>query len=608
MAHETEREVLVVGDETLLRIATACGAPEEAPPRFARSIAEALNLQEAAAGRPVLFVVPRRLLTVVAIGALTHGVRSPWGIITGRDQGAIAFSLIKQQAARRVLSGAALFVDFVADLMGPVTSQGKLVDLSPPSAMSAPELLGSLAQPTGSFFLVHCHGDGAHGNLGNVVLCGLCDEQEHLADGRPACCSRTRGGDFVCKRNPDRARQPVRCGDLGAVTVCLLTCNGSSVAGQGYPSDCSFILSFVEGFPAAVLTSDRRLPFAPSDVELAAALLSARRPLGEVARTLNDERAATSGVRPYVLFGDPTLIPAQPASDLREQAAARPTRKLGATGSVVAPTAMGTLCADLYRIVCTLSGRLRLQDAILSACALLGGPTAAKLHAALDAHARTLRVLRGHLGLGHELSAIPARTTNQDLATWLEALAAVISVVDRSLIDLVHDHISQPDLDQLLTTGLVGSREPSDLVCSRCCVPLLVERYTSPLIAPECTVVAACSHCGPVTAWDRDGPVIAASVPRVACAGSTLTVSVALCRRPLLPPPHAAIPLASVRFRDVGKSSDGGVEGCGIGPVPWVATVKLRPDTTLENNTVRVAAVHELSFGFQRTGVVVLPP
>lgn len=604
-----EKQCVVVGDSLLLDVVASCSGPRQTPARYAHSIEEALDHARTAAGRPVLFVVPRQLLTVTGISALTHGVRGPWGVITGRDRSAIAFALLKQQVVRRLAPGSALLADFVADVMGFATPEsGDLHDTCAPSALTAENVLRPLTHQTSSFLVLHCHGDGAHGNLGSVVLCGLCDDEEHLANGKLGCCRRT-GEEFICKRNPDRTRQPIRCGDLAATTVCLLTCNGSSVAGQGYPSDCSFVLSFVEGFPAAVITTDCRLPFTSRDVAGAMALLDSGRPLGEIVQVLNDEYAETSGMRPFVLFGDPTIVPARPKLELDERAAVEPASPARVQPQQTkAACTMQEPCRAVGRIVSTLAQRIRLQDAIFSTCAVIGTPSDDSLDAALDGHARLLRATRAHLGLGQELSAAPRRVATADLATWYRTLAALIDATDRSLITLVHRHVPQRDLHLLFTTGLTATHKPSDRICAGCGARLTVECHTSPLVAPGCTITTTCVHCGPESAWDGDGALIAATVPRVACAGSTLTVSIENCRTALLPTDYAVAPLASVRFRDVGKSIDTDIEGCGVGPVPRIVELSLRADTTLENNTVRVAAVHELSLGFQRAAVVVLPP
>jgi hypothetical protein len=601
------RQRIVVGDDSLLELVNSCGVPGDVSPRFACSIADAVAYCDSTL--PVLFIVPRHLLTATAIIELAHRVRTPWGVVTGRDPGAIAFALIKQQLARHVAPGPALLADFVSDVMGAVSHQGSLHGSLAPSSMKTWDLLRRLTRPTGSFLLAHCHGDGAHGDFRNVVLCGLCDDEELLFDGRSGCCRRTNDGGHVCKRNPTGARQPVRCGDLAATTVCLLTCNGSSVAGQGYPSDCSFVLSFAEGFPAAVLTTDHRIPFTGRDVAAVAGLLTSGLPLGETAQLLNNESAELFGVRPYVLFGDPTIVPAPPMMEQTARAADEPPppRRTVRQKTQMSSTTRETR-ADVYRIITVLAARLRIQDNMLATCATLCPQHSPDSDAMLDGHARILRAIRAHLGLGNELAAAPAHVSESDLDTWQAALALLVGAADQSLITLVHERVPQRDMHLLFSAGLVGSRRETDRECVACGTLLCEERYTSPIVAPEYTVTTSCSHCGPEAAWEGDGPLIAATVPRVAYVGATFDVSIDICRNTIMRSAFRVPPLASVRFRDVGRSSDDTIEGCGTGPAPRVATIGLKSDTTLENNTVRIAAAHELSLGMLRAGVVVLPP
>jgi hypothetical protein len=501
-----------------------------------------------------------------------------------------------------------MFADFVADQTGPVTSEGRLVHRTAPSGLVAEELLDALTARTGSYFLIHCHGDGAHGNFGSVVLCGLCDDQEHLTDGRLGCCRILSDGSFICKRSSDGVRRPVRSGDLGAVTLCLLTCGGSSVSGQIYPSDCSFVLSAAEGFPAAVLTVGGRVRFAREDMEGAAELLSGGRPLGEIAQALNEARAAVSGERPFVLFGDPTFAPVSGLPH-PEDAAVAPTKatSLDAVPRTISQSRPSRSRAEVSEIAGVLGRRLRMQDQILSSSALLDAPLTDGDCAAFDAHGRALRVARGHLGLAYELADCSRRITEEEIDVWFAALAGMIAVIDQSLAALIHFHLPQRCLEHLFTTGLIRSATPSEAKCAQCGAFLTIERHSSPLISPEYTVVTTCNHCGPESAWDSDGPLIHVALPRLASVGSTLAVSIDVCRRPLLPTAYATVPLASVRFRDVGKSRDEDIEGCGVGPAPRKAILRLRPDATLENSTIRVAAVHELSVAFRRASVIVLP-
>jgi hypothetical protein len=369
-------------------------------------MAQAVRLQHAYDGRPVMVVSPSELLDVRGLRRLVAGLQVPWGVVTGRDRGAIGFALLKQRAAADLAPGPTVVADFVADVIevrgdAALSAAWRVSERSPADTMIA------LVRRTGSFLLAHCHGDGAHGDFGTVVLCGLCHSAERVGDGRPGACRHVGGSQFRCKRALDGLRLPLRSGDLGATTVCLLTCNGFSVSGQFYPSDCSFVLSAAEGFPAAVLTTDRRLAFDRDAIALASDILSSGLPLGEATRLMNNALSmGDARERPYILFGDPMLV---------SQSSGARTTGCRATADATTGRAAGTLraaqtgevhrrVAQLETLIAVLAPRVSVHSHVTASCVRLVGNPSVEFDVAVEAHSRVLRSVGAHQGKGKEYS------------------------------------------------------------------------------------------------------------------------------------------------------------------------------------------------------------
>lgn len=569
------------------------------------TIEAAIELANGLHGRAALLVAPRHLLTNAAVAAICRLVRTALGIVTARDPGAIAHMLLKQQLARGLAPGLSISIDFVGDSLTLRDRNALEQAAGPVSALPAEALAGLLTKPRSGLLLAHCHGDGAHGNFGNVVLCGLSDDIERFDDGRVGTCRRLADDSLICKRNSAGQRLPLRCGDIASTSIGLLTCNGSAVAGEGYPSDCSFALSFAEGFPASILTTDRRIPFRPEDIAHVETVVAQAGSFGEATLALNDWWETGHGARPYVLFGDPNVAPGAeaiksgaPRTKVRSEAPSPPASP--------APVARSSESHGLLNCVASLAARLSLQEAVLATCSGLAAQSD-EAERAIEAHGRILRLLRRHLGLGLEMGAGDRPPGDRRIQAWRGVLSALIGSADQSVLRLIHRHVPQRELPLLFSSGLSGTRQGSDRACDFCGTELDVERNSSPLVAPAYFETAACPHCGPVSAWDQGGRLVMLTSPRSGRPGERMTIGLGLSCAASVPLASSPRPLASLRFRDVGKSQDLDLDGAAIGALPRSLTLTLPMDTTLENNTLRVVAAHALSLGFQRAALLVLP-
>ncbi len=281
--------VLATADgRPLVSLADAAAVPEH------RSLAKASSV--------LVIGRPSQLRNRVLL-ELSARLSLPWGMLTARDAPALSFAIAKVLAARRHGAAPSGHLDAIA-YRGWERAAGGIDQIE--TDLDAETTWRVLNEGEWQTLSLHCHGDGAHANFNSVVLCGVADTYEHAVDGHDSGCV-CDGGAPRCKRVHGPERRPFRFGDIRARRMCLFTCNGFSVAGDVYPSDSSFILSAAEGFPAAILTTDRRLRFEPWLFPAVHDMLNGES-LATVGTWLNDLCTFADGARPYLVYGDPSPI------------------------------------------------------------------------------------------------------------------------------------------------------------------------------------------------------------------------------------------------------------------------------------------------------------
>jgi hypothetical protein len=585
-----------------------------------------------------LFILgPRQLLrtdTLHAFAGLLGERRVRWGVAAGTDPAGLAFAVEKAAAPPVALEHAAL-VDMIAGRL--------LLDLSP--ATYEPAGVAAALDGQWSVLGISGHGDGAHLNLHQTVLCGLIGAAERTLDGRGVIdgCGAGTG----CKKVRDPSLRVVRAADLRAELLLLLGCNGSTANGELYPSDNSLALGALDGYARAVLTSTGQIEVPPALMTLLAHLLAQRLRLGELAAELNDLAAALNIAHPYVLLGDPLHSVTLPtASDHPARSSVLTTPRAGKVVRVVPePGPRSQVLAGATR-VCVVGADAPAapihtvdEDAALGSYERLAGALSARSHDA-ETLERCLRsICRAQLGtepgLAERLAALTAARDAVSARLWsLGALATTVrrsgrwdgrlprfaaglrdasARWDEAMAALIEHHLlaeSAPlaAVGDRLYPALHALHSRVDRVrsggCPRCGATVVGTLYRSLQVGVSDRSTLACHQCGPLSEHAVRTPDIAvlAEMPDHAGGTGCLTVTVdewltegaglLLCQvrdksKPLAPPPlRTAVP-------------------CGTPAVTVEFAVPA--DAGSDLFSVRVVLVQDLSVSFARCLTALVP-
>ncbi|HEX9335895.1 MAG TPA: hypothetical protein VF892_08405, partial [Pseudonocardiaceae bacterium] len=248
--------------------------------------------------RSVVFVGLPASLTVRRMHWLAATVDRPWGVVTAADPAGLSFVVAKILLARPRPDPAAL-IDMRLSRVRRTGGDGRWTPFEP---LADDRVARWLYERDWDSLGLDAHGEGAHVNLGKIVLCGLVDGVETDRDGDPvAGCADDPPR---CKRVTSADQRVLALRDVRARELFLASCNGFAVAGDMYPSSLSCVLSAADGFPARVLTTDRLTMvdhwLAPTLMELAGTASA-----GRIREFANDIGLRLTGVRPWILFGDP---------------------------------------------------------------------------------------------------------------------------------------------------------------------------------------------------------------------------------------------------------------------------------------------------------------
>lgn len=567
-----------------------------------------------------------------ALLELAASLSVPWGIITGRDLAALSFAVAKSLAARPRSRLPRLHLDAIARRKW-FWPRGGCSTSTRNGSLDADTTLKTLRSSNWDTVSIHCHGDGAHANFNSVVLCGVADQREIGVDGWIGGCE-VRNGYSRCKRVHNEQRRPFRFGDVRARRMCLFTCNGFSVAGDVYPSDASFILSAVEGYSSAVLTTDRRLPFDPWLFSAVPALLERDDCLGRLALVLNDLNLWTEGARPYLLYGDPAdAYPADSVSPPQDKRSAAvlalgdlaQTKVLGldeqrpglifrrgaTTALVVARESLNgaslvNRSGDLERHkawLINLGTRVRRARRIESAIrhyqhAQLGVAAVAEAFAELGG---ILGRVEESVDEGGRLIAEMERSGlwAPIVDTWHAHLRLLTSLWDAQFAAFVDEYLLS-DLHNILRDGFFLVSNSAGAPCPRCGCTLTKGLGQAPLLDGARHRWIDCPTCGPREAHDAGLPRLTAAIPQDARPGETIHVTLRWSPDFKSPLDPLGSGLLVTQLKDSGRGAVAYRRIEQVRGKSHALSVPFSPDSALEIHTLRFALVRDLNVSYLR--------
>jgi hypothetical protein len=225
---------------------------------------------------------------------LDSAVGSPsgsWAVVAGADPDAVRFALAKLRARPRPTPVRWAALDGV--------SRRIVVD-GEERPWKAEHIIVALSQAR--TLVVIAHGEGAHANLEDVVICGVLGDREK-AGGRsiPGGCIKGRR----CKRaRPGVVVIPAH--SVRATEVVLVSCNSFMVAPELYPSNNSLLLGLVDGYAGTVVGTLAPVEVGSRSIEYVIETLMRSETWSAFVRRLNGP-GLTAG--PFVVHGRPSDRP-----------------------------------------------------------------------------------------------------------------------------------------------------------------------------------------------------------------------------------------------------------------------------------------------------------
>ncbi|MBE1159880.1 hypothetical protein [Dyella acidiphila] len=132
----------------------------------------------------------------------------------------------------------------------------------------SPLITGPDAEDELGTVIVQAHGDGAHANLGSVVLCGRVGEVEQLFDGNAIHGCEQRADGAHCKRRGPKHAGICALQDLRARQLVLLTCNSFTIGDGQYPSTSNLVVAALEGYASSVVATHASYILNPAEIAL----------------------------------------------------------------------------------------------------------------------------------------------------------------------------------------------------------------------------------------------------------------------------------------------------------------------------------------------------
>lgn len=512
--------------------------------------------------------------TVAAVTRLTSTAGRPLGVLCGRDEAALSFTVAKALLAPLdAAAGTRLF-----------DAPSHRVADNP--HLPADELLRDLRTPS-RVAVLRSHGEGGHAKYAGVVVCGLLNAAE-FPDAADAGCRREPR---ACKRAESTGAEVVFGDEITATVVCFLCCNGFNIAEELYPSPVSMALAMSEGNAGAVIAPTR--PLVMPDTLLAAlhAELERGAGLGEVVATLNRLGARLGQRDAFVLLGDPCQTVAtaggQPAGALDEE----PTELAKLRPWLVAVLRHAERGRRVVRSLRSwLAGRA--DDLVADPARRLDDMERLALYALKWAETEPT---------GSALHRLRRTTTmiRLGVARWDEAMARILLEVrdTADAFDLGH-------YDQLL------SRIEDGGPCARCGTPTEAQLFGAGEPVEQHRTAVLCRVCGPVREWGASGPsLVVRDSPAAVRGGDEVRIGVELAFPPATPRVVAGTRL---RLRLFDKAAD----RCVYDETRVVPAEDGRSEFTfdvpealgMDLHSVRLVAVSGFDVAYARVRVAGLPP
>jgi len=485
-----------------------------------------------------------------ALRRLHDRLLCPWGLLTARDDAGLSFAVAKVRLDLSPRVSASLFDMLDSDAC--TCRSGSVVEIS---RLDDPRARQALSQSI-DLLALRAHGDGAHMNLGPVVLCGVGGAAEQGPEGVIAGgCSQSKGV-IRCKRVTDPSIDVRSPADVRAQCLVLLSCNAFNVAGDLYPSDNSLVLSAVDGWASHVIAGYRLVPIAAEFARVVTVVASAGLPPRDLWGLMNDLAADTVGGDPFVLIGDPCgSIPAPIAADAAPTAdvvlvpvpggtGAGPVEASAGGDSVVAVRGRSVVAAfvpagtkvDVIDRSTALAQRFRWVE-----------DCRRQLQAAWQLEAFVLTVV-GSEALGDYLAELRDSRERAHAATTAACVAAgrvatngiwdvaadlrldvagiCIARWDCTFAEVIDAFLSVTDFSQVLANAAEATVRRSIGRCTFCGSALVYHRGRVPSGVESNGVGVHCTTCGPQLAYRRGGARLAVLTASALGPGATRSAPV----------------------------------------------------------------------------------
>ena len=411
-----------------------------------------------------------------------------WGVVAGADATGVEFALAKLQATPRPAPVQWAAVDGI---------HRRLVIDGDECAWSHEHIVAALTRAR--LLVLVAHGEGAHANLGGVVVCGVVGDRERVA-GRPitgGCiagrrCKRARPGVVVIPARSIRATEAV-----------LVSCNSFLVAPELYPSNSSLLLALIDGHARTVVGSRAPVDVGPGTLDHVLETLAESPTWAAVVGRLNDGGTPPG---PFAVHGRPSERPPRlrPARPAPPSPRAWPAERAALEAAARRVESAGLLEAGFAAT---------LRDA--------GGvePAAEALRTMSRARTRaTLRLQAAWSGLARDPLARPSPPTQLshelagDARAWTEAVHGLVAAQQTGV-----------DLSAALGYGRRPVRRAPHGPCPRCHTTTDVVVLGAMSAGAALRRLWCCPVCGVLDGWAGGGLRCHLTVPPMLAGAAELT-------------------------------------------------------------------------------------
>jgi hypothetical protein len=516
--------VAVLSDD-VAPAAAAYAKARKCPLRRCRDLDEVLTTSREASSI-TLFARPDQL-RARDIASLNACIEVPWGVVPATDLHAASFAVAKLLARAR--DGGA--IGWISGAFGRL---GRLATQESHQTAISQALTQSLLRDDGLRALVIlAHGEGAHLNLQDVVVCGAVDDETQRGRRFEVC----RTG--ACKRVHAPHVEAFAVHEVRAASLVILSCNGFAVAGEQYPTCSSLVGGALDGFARSLVVTDRTVLIQQHEASTVAELLLAGAGLHDVVAIKNEGHALDGGPRPYLLVGDPLLeratrpIDSRPCDsavvELSDERAYRGRHRVLLLDAATRCTDRGADLSQLESLVSWLTARCAFAERFEQAIAILylGGDASEQVRSELEKLA-TLRKRVGECLL--TLAQIAQRANSSgvwpsDVVPRIRTrLVQHVEQYGFAMAELFAAAILAGPVEQTCTYGLsLASRSEGE--CERCATPTLVERR-APLGGGLAICMVSCPVCGFLGAYPEDAAPLTLDVTPHVMASMDIAIDV----------------------------------------------------------------------------------